>query len=143
MSILVIGCSNKEEKTAANQNGNQVNTEQKSAGNDVNQQQGQADQNNQQKTDNQAENNGASSQQGQSGGEENMPSFTVNVKPGMVPQQRLVEVKVDTDTPDKYYVAVNTKVLEYRESVDLFVGLIDSNDEDAIKKSVQVFKKSS
>lgn len=157
MSVLVIGCSNKEEKTALDQNGNKVNTqennavdqngnkgntEEKSASQDVDNKEGQADQTDKQQTsDNQDKS--TTNNADQTGGESNMPSFTVNLKPGMVPQQRLVEVKVDTENPNDYYVAVETKVLQYRESVGLYVGLIDSNDEDAIKKSVQVFKKSS
>lgn len=78
---------------------------------------------------------------GNQGGDEHMPAFEVSFRPGIVPQQRLVEVKLDTDEPDNYYVAVGNKVLQYRADVDLYVGLIDSNNEDQIKKDVRVFQK--
>ncbi|MBO8156681.1 MAG: S-layer homology domain-containing protein [Bacillaceae bacterium] len=66
-------------------------------------------------------------------------SYNVEVKDGLTAFQRLVEVELDGVTnPEAYTVTVFGEELEYKAESGLFVGLVDSTDEEAIKAGVVV-----
>lgn len=67
-----------------------------------------------------------------------IPDYQVDVRNGILAQQRLVEVKLLTENPQQFNVSVFNKLLDYRQEVDLFVGLVDSMDVDEIVGSIQV-----
>lgn len=157
ISLLVMGCSQAEDKQAVNQPTNDTNKQQKSGMDEIEGDQPSEDssdstgtddasnQGNKETTDNKDQSSDSNEKVNAGGDEEmqDMPTYEVSFRAGITPQQRLVEVKVDTDKPGDYYVAVNTKVLKYRNDVNLYVGVIDSDNEEEITKAVQVFKRQS
>lgn len=65
----------------------------------------------------------------------------VSIESGLTAFQRLVKVKLPKDYTSKYNVMVMNKQLTYKESLDIYIGLVDSSDEVAIDKEVVVTKK--
>lgn len=74
-------------------------------------------------------------------GDPGLPTATVTVKQGLTAFQRLVEVSLDTDNPENYIVTVMGKELQYKSTSKLFVGIVNSSDEAAIRASVEVEEK--
>lgn len=64
--------------------------------------------------------------------------YKLNIKTGLTGYQRLLEVSLDTKTPQYYKVTVMGKQLVYKPQVKLYAGFIDTTDDTAIKKGVKV-----
>ena len=63
-----------------------------------------------------------------------IPSAKVEIAPGLVMSSRYVRVILNTPNPEKYSVEVLGKKLEYKKEKKFFHNVVDSYDENAIKK---------
>ncbi|KEH89472.1 hypothetical protein Z965_02765 [Clostridium novyi A str. BKT29909] len=67
-----------------------------------------------------------------------IPSAKVEIAPGLVMSSRYVRVILNTPNPEKYSVEVLGKKLEYKKEKKFFHNIVDSYDENAIKKGVKI-----
>ncbi|EDS77493.1 conserved hypothetical protein [Clostridium botulinum C str. Eklund] len=67
-----------------------------------------------------------------------IPSAKVEIAPGIIMSNRYVRVILNTPNPEKYSVEVLGKKLDYKEKQKFFHNVVDSYDENAIKKGVKV-----
>ncbi|AYF53400.1 hypothetical protein FDJ70_06545 [Clostridium botulinum] len=67
-----------------------------------------------------------------------IPKAQVEIAPGVVMSNRYVRVILDTPNPEKYSVEVLGKKLEYRPKNKYFHNVIESYDEQAIKKAIKI-----
>lgn len=67
-----------------------------------------------------------------------IPSAKVEISPGLVMSNRYVRVILNTPNPEKYSVEVLGKKLEYKSNKKFFHNIVDSYDENAIKKGLKI-----
>ena len=67
-----------------------------------------------------------------------IPSAKIEIAPGVVMTNRYVRVILNTPNPEKYSVEVLGKKLEYKKEKKVFRNIVESYDENAIKKGVKI-----
>lgn len=67
-----------------------------------------------------------------------MPKAQVQIEKGLVISNRYVRVTLDTPNPEKYSVQVLGKKLTYKPEKKYFHDVIDSYDENQIKKAIKI-----
>lgn len=67
-----------------------------------------------------------------------LPKTNVQISAGLSGMDRYVAISLDTDKPEQYVVKVLGQDLKYVPSKKFFHGVVESTDEEAIKKGVKV-----
>lgn len=69
--------------------------------------------------------------------DEDVP-YTIEILSGLTTYQRLVKIKLNRDNDVDYTVSVLGKELEYKVNLDKFIAIIESSNEEKIKKGVAI-----